>query len=156
MAGKGTELGKTFEEIKTIIDGVKNNQRLLVCLDTCHLNDAGYDVTNFDNLLKEFDKIIGLNKIGCIHINDSKNEKGAHKDRHENIGLGKIGFENLIKIIYSKNLKEVPKILETPYISMDGGKDRTYPPYKFEIEMIKNKTYNPKLLEDIRNYYKKS
>ena len=156
MAGKGTELGKTFEEIKTIIDGVKNNQRLLVCLDTCHLNDAGYDVTNFDNLLKEFDKIIGLNKIGCIHINDSKNEKGAHKDRHENIGLGKIGFENLIKIIYSKNLKEVPKILETPYISMDGGKDRTYPPYKFEIEMIKNKIYNPKLLEDIRNYYKKS
>ena len=156
MAGKGTELGKTFEEIKTIIDGVKNNQRLLVCLDTCHLNDAGYDVTNFDNLLKEFDKIIGLNKIGCIHINDSKNEKGAHKDRHENIGLGKIGFENLIKIIYSKNLKEVPKILETPYISMDGGKDRTYPPYKFEIEMIKNKTYNPNLLEDIRNYYKKS
>ena len=156
MAGKGTELGKTFEEIKTIIDGVKNNQRLLVCLDTCHLNDAGYDVTNFDNLLKEFDKIIGLNKIGCIHINDSKNEKGSHKDSHENIGLGKIGFENLIKIIYSKNLKEVPKILETPYISMDGGKDRTYPPYKFEIEMIKNKTYNPKLLEDIRNYYKKS
>lgn len=156
MAGKGTELGKTFEEIKTIIDGVKNNQRLLVCLDTCHLNDAGYDVTDFDNLLKEFDEVIGLNKIGCIHINDSKNEKGAHKDRHENIGLGKIGFENLIKIIYNENLKEVPKILETPYISIDGGKDRTYPPYKFEIEMIKNKTYNSKLLEDIRNYYKKS
>ena len=156
MAGKGTELGKTFEEIKTIIDGVKNNQRLLVCLDTCHLNDAGYDVTDFDNLLKEFDKVIGLNKIGCIHINDSKNEKGAHKDRHENIGFGRIGFENLIKIIYNKNLKEVPKILETPYISTDGGKDRTYPPYKFEIEMIKNKTYNPNLLEDIRNYYKKS
>ena len=156
MAGKGTELGKTFEEIKTIIDGVKNNQRLLVCLDTCHLNDAGYDVTDFDNLLKEFDKVIGLNKIGCIHINDSKNGKGAHKDRHENIGFGRIGFENLIKIIYNKNLKEVPKILETPYISTDGGKDRTYPPYKFEIEMIKNKTYNPNLLEDIRNYYKKS
>lgn len=156
MAGKGTELGKTFEEIKTIIDGVKNNQRLLVCLDTCHLNDAGYDVTDFDNLLKEFDKVIGLNKIGCIHINDSKNEKGAHKDRHENIGFGRIGFENFIKIIYNKNLKEVPKILETPYISTDGGKDRTYPPYKFEIEMIKNKTYNPNLLEDIRNYYKKS
>ncbi len=156
MAGKGTELGKTFEEIKTIIDGVKNNQRLLVCLDTCHLNDAGYDVTDFDNLLKEFDEVIGLNKIGCIHINDSKNEKGTHKDRHENIGLGKIGFENLIKIIYNENLKEVPKILETPYISIDGGKDRTYPPYKFEIEMIKNKTYNSKLLEDIRNYYKKS
>ena len=156
MAGKGTELGKTFEEIKTIIDGVKNNQRLLVCLDTCHLNDAGYDVTDFDNLLKEFDEVIGLNKIGCIHINDSKNEKGTHKDRHENIGLGKIGFENLIKIIYNKNLKEVPKILETPYISTDGGKDRTYPPYKFEVEMIKNKTYNPNLFEDIRNYYKKS
>ena len=156
MAGKGSELGTTFQQIRYLMDHCQYPEKLGVCLDTCHLNDAGYDVTNFDNLLKEFDKIIGLNKIGCIHINDSKNEKGAHKDRHENIGVGKIGFENLIKIIYSKNLKEVPKILETPYISMDGGKDRTYPPYKFEIEMIKNKTYNPKLLEDIRNYYKKS
>ncbi|MBR3199121.1 MAG: deoxyribonuclease IV [Bacilli bacterium] len=154
MAGKGTELGKTFEEIKYIIDNVKNNNRLMVCLDTCHLNDAGYDITNFDNLLDEFDKIIGIEKIGCIHINDSKNEKGSHKDRHENIGIGTIGFDSLIKIIYHDKLKEVSKILETPYISMDGGKDRTYPPYKFEIEMIRNKKYNENLLEDIRKNYK--
>lgn len=154
MAGKGTELGKTFEEIKTIIDGVTNKERLLVCLDTCHLNDAGYDLNDFDRLLDNFDKIIGLNKIGCIHINDSKNEKGAHKDRHENIGFGTIGFENLIKIIYNEKLKEVPKILETPYVSISGGKDRTFPPYKKEIEMIKEKKYNPNLLEDIRDYNK--
>ena len=154
MAGKGTELGTTFEQIKTIIDGVKNKERLLVCLDTCHLNDAGYDLNDFDKLLDNFDKIIGLNKIGCIHINDSKNEKGAHKDRHENIGFGTIGFENLIKIIYNEKLKEVPKILETPYVSISGGKDRTFPPYKKEIEMIKEKKYNPNLLEDIRNYNK--
>ncbi len=156
MAGKGTELGKNFEEIKTILDNVKNNNRLLVCLDTCHLNDAGYDVKNFDNLLEKFDKIIGLDKIGCIHINDSKNEKGAHKDRHENIGFGTIGFENIIKIIYNEKLKGVPKILETPYVSISGGKDRTYAPYKQEIEMIKENKFNPNLLDDIRNYYKKS
>ncbi len=154
MAGKGTELGKTFEELSTIIKNIKNQNRIMVCLDTCHLNDAGYDVKNFDNLLEEFDKIIGLNKIGCIHINDSKNEKGAHKDRHENIGLGTIGFENLINIIYNEKLKNVSKILETPYVSMDGGKDRTYPPYKFEIEMIREKKYNDNYIEDIRNYYK--
>lgn len=155
MAGKGTELGKTFEEIKTIIEGTQNSQRLMVCLDTCHLNDAGYNVQNFDELLDNFDKIIGLDKIACIHINDSKNSLGAHKDRHENIGLGTIGFENLIKIIYHEKLKEVPKILETPYISKDGGKDRTYPPYKKEIEMIRQKKYNENLLEDIRKYYSK-
>ena len=155
MAGKGTELGKTFEEIKTIIDGVNNKERLLVCLDTCHLNDAGYDISNFDKLLNEFDNVIGIDKIGCIHINDSKNEKGAHKDRHENIGLGTLGFEKLIKIIYNDKLKEVPKILETPYVSISGGKDRTFSPYKQEIEMIKNKKYNPNLLQDIRNYYNK-
>ncbi len=154
MAGKGTELGKTFEEIKTIIDKVENNKRLMVCLDTCHLNDAGYDMNKFDEMLKTFDQIIGEDKIGCIHINDSKNQKGAQKDRHENIGLGTIGFENLNSIIHHKKLKNIPKILETPYISKDGGKDRTYPPYKFEIEMIKNNKYNPNLLEEIRAYYK--
>ena len=156
MAGKGTELGKTFEEIKTIIDGTINKERLLVCLDTCHLNDAGYDISDFDKLLEKFDLIVGLDKIGCIHINDSKNEKSSHKDRHENIGLGTLGFENIIKIIYHDKLKKVPKILETPYVSINGGKDRTYPPYKQEIEMIRKKKYNENLLEDIRNYYSKS
>lgn len=154
MAGKGTEIGKTFEELETIIKNIKNKNRIMVCLDTCHLNDAGYDVNDFDKLLDEFNKVIGLEKIGCIHINDSKNEIGAHKDRHENIGLGTIGFDTLINIIYHDKLKEVPKILETPYISVDGGKDRTYPPYKFEIEMIRNKKCNENILEDVRNYYK--
>ena len=150
MAGKGTEIGKTFEELETIIKNIKNKNRIMVCLDTCHLNDAGYDVNDFDKLLDEFNKVIGLEKIGCIHINDSKNEIGAHKDRHENIGLGTIGFDTLINIIYHDKLKEVPKILETPYISVDGGKDRTYPPYKFEIEMIRNKKYNENILKDIK------
>lgn len=154
MAGKGTEIGKTFEEINEIIKGIKNKEKIGVCLDTCHLNDSGYDIANFDELLEKFGKIIGINKIKCIHINDSKNEKGTHKDRHENIGFGKLGFQNIINIIYNEKLKEVPKILETPYISMNGSKDRTYPPYKFEIEMIKNKKFNPNLLEDIRNYNK--
>ena len=155
MAGKGSELGTTFEQLNKIINSINNKDRIQICLDTCHLNDAGYDVKNFDDLLDKFDKIIGLDKIGCIHINDSKNEISSHKDRHDNIGLGTIGFDNLMKIIYHEKLKKVLKILETPYISISGGKDRTYAPYKFEIEMIKNKKYNPNLLEDIRKYYKK-
>ena len=155
MAGKGSEVGKTFEELQSIIDKVDNKKRVKVCLDTCHISDAGYDVNNFDEVLEEFDRVIGLDKLACIHINDSKNPKGAHKDRHENFGLGYLGFDTLIKVIYNSKLKEVPKILETPYISMtDGGKDRTYPPYKFEIAMIKNKKMNEHLLDDIRNYYK--
>ena len=153
MAGKGTELGKSFEELKKIIDGVK--YPLGVCLDTCHVNDAGYDLNNFDELLNLFDKIIGINYLKCIHINDSKNIVNSHKDRHENIGYGTIGFENLIKIIYNEKLKNVPKILETPYISVDDtSKERMYPPYKFEIGMILNKKFNENLINDIRNYYK--
>ena len=153
MAGKGTELGKTFEEIKKIIDGV--GYPLGVCLDTCHINDAGYDLNDFDKILDLFDKIIGINYLKCIHINDSKNIINAHKDRHENIGYGTIGFDNLIKIIYHEKLKDIPKILETPYISIDdNSKERMYPPYKFEIEMIKNKKFNNNLIKDIRDYYK--
>ena len=129
MAGKGTEVGFKLEHIKRIIDGVNNSQRLMVCLDTCHLNDAGYDMFNFDCFLDEFDNIIGIEKIGCIHVNDSKNILSSNKDRHENIGYGTIGFQNLINIIYNDRLKDVPKILETPFV-----KDRLYPPYKFEIE----------------------
>ena len=155
MAGKGSEVGKTFEQIKEIIDGITYKNKVMVCLDTCHLNDAGYDMSDFDDVLKEFNRIIGIDKIGCIHINDSKNEVGSHKDRHENIGLGTIGFDNLIKIIYNEKIKDIPKILETPYIGdRDDSKDRIYPPYKFEIEMIKNKKQNANLLNDIRNYYK--
>ena len=151
MAGKGTEIGINFEEIKQIIDGVENKKNIGVCLDTCHINDAGYDLNNFNKILQEFDKIIGLDKLLCIHINDSKNPIGAHKDRHENIGYGYIGFENLLNVIYHEKLKSIPKILETPYIKDDKN---SYPPYKFEIEMIKNKTINEKLQEDIINYYK--
>ena len=147
MAKKGSEIG-TIDELKQIIEGVQNKERIGLCLDTCHLNDAGYDISNFDEILKEIDEKIGIDKIKCIHVNDSKNIKGAHKDRHENIGIGQIGFENLIKVIYNEKLKDVPKILETPYI------DKKYPPYKFEIQMIKEKTFNKNLYEDIINYYK--
>ena len=154
MAGKGSEIGSNFEEIKKIIDGIIEKEKIGVCLDTCHLNDAGYDVSDFDKVLFSFDKIIGLDKLLCVHINDSKNKVAAHKDRHENIGIGTIGFESLIKIIYHEKLKDVPKILETPYVGFtDNAKDRVYPPYKFEIEMIKNKLNNDNLLDDIRNYY---
>ncbi len=154
MAGKGSECGKNLEEIKTILDGVKS-KNLGVCLDTCHLNDAGYDMQDFDAFLTEFAELIGLDKIKCIHINDSKNILGSHKDRHANIGLGTIGFMALWKIVTNEKLKDVPKILETPYISeSDEDKALVKPPYKFEIAMIKKGEFNPHLKEDVRNYYK--
>lgn len=151
MAGKGTEVGKTFEQIKQIIDGIKNKQNIGVCLDTCHINDAGYDLNDFNKTLEEFDKIIGINKLLCIHVNDSKNEINSHKDRHENIGYGHIGFNNLINVIYNEKLKDVPKILETPYIK---DEKESYPPYKFEIEMIKEKKFNDNLIKNIIDFYK--
>jgi deoxyribonuclease-4 len=135
MAGKGTEVGRTIDEIAEIIDGVMYKDRIYVCLDTCHLNDAGYDISEFDKYLDEFDKKIGINKIKCIHINDSKNELGAHKDRHENIGYGTIGFDNLINVIYNERLGDIPRILETPYVN-------DFAPYKFEIENIRKKEFN--------------
>lgn len=155
MAGKGTEVGKSFEELKFIIDNIKNKSKIGVCLDTCHINDAGYDVSNFDKILDDFEHVIGLDYLKCVHINDSKNDMGAHKDRHENIGFGTIGFDNMISIIYNERLESIPKILETPYIDdIDNDKKRAYPPYKFEIDMIKNKKFNNNLLEDVRKYYK--
>ena len=155
MAGKGTECGRNFEEIKQIIDGVEKKENIGVCLDTCHIHDGGYDVSNFDEVLKYFDEIIGLNYLYCVHINDSKNEKNSHKDRHENLGLGYIGFDNLIEIIYHEKLKHIPKILETPFVTeTDTSKERLYPPYKVEIDMIKNKKMNANLIEDIRLLYK--
>jgi deoxyribonuclease-4 len=157
MSGKGSECGYEFNQIKKIIDGVKDNKKVLVCMDTCHLHDAGYDLSHFDKILDDFDKIIGLNKLSCIHINDSKNAMGSKKDRHENIGFGYIGFDTIIDIIYNKRIENIPKILETPYISESlMSDDKIYPPYKFEIEMIKNKAFNKNMLEDIRNYYKKT
>ena len=151
MAGKGNEMGKTFEELKAIIDKIKHQDKIGVCIDTCHLNDAGYDMSNFDEVLDNFDKVIGINKIGCIHVNDSKNEISSHKDRHENIGFGTIGFDNLIKIIYNERLESIPKILETPYVTKDdNSKEKVYPPYKYEIEMIRNKKFDSNLITKIR------
>ena len=155
MSGKGTELGTNFDDLKYIIDNIEYNKNVGICLDTCHLNDAGYDIFKFDEILDEVDSKIGLEKVGCIHINDSKNLKSSHKDRHENIGLGTIGFDALINVIYNKRLDNVPKILETPYVTnSDESKDKIYPPYKSEIEMIRNKKFNPNLINDIRNFYK--
>lgn len=154
MAGKGTEIGRNFEEIKTIIEGVKYSDKVMVCLDTCHVNDAGYDITDTDGLLSEFDSVIGLKKLACIHVNDSKNEAGASKDRHANIGEGFIAFEDILNLVFHPKLKDVPKILETPYVGIDDDKEKIYPPYKFEIAMIKSKQKNPNLLNDIRKYYK--
>lgn len=144
MAGKGTEVGKNFEELESIISKIKQKENIGVCLDTCHINDAGYDLNYFDKVLDSFDRIIGLDKLKCIHVNDSKNIMGSHKDRHENIGYGHIGFDNLINIIYNKRLDNIPKILETPYI------DKTYPPYKYEIEMIRTKKFNKNLIDECK------
>lgn len=128
MAGKGTEIGRNFEELKTIIDKVKLKDKLGVCLDTCHINDAGYDISNIDNVLEEFDKIIGLKYLKAIHLNDSMNERGSHKDRHQKIGEGTIGIENIEKIINNPILKKLPFYLETPN-DLDG--------YGKEIELLR-------------------
>ena len=131
MAGKGSEIGSSFYEIKKIIDGIEHKNLIGVCLDTCHIHDAGYDLNDFDKVLDEFDKVIGLNYLQCLHINDSKNICGARKDRHENIGKGFIGLDNLLKVIYHEKLDNIPKILETPYINGQA-------PYKEEIKLIRD------------------
>ena len=130
MAGKGSEVGFRFEQLAEIIEGVDHPEHYGVCLDTCHIHDAGYDVSDFDGVLDEFDKIIGLKKLHVIHLNDSKNERGARKDRHANIGQGMIGFDTLYQIAHNKRTEHIAKILETPYISGE-------PPYKEEIAMLK-------------------
>ncbi len=150
MAGKGTEIGRSFDEIARIIDGVNFNEKLTVCLDTCHIHDAGYDiVSDFDGVLTEFDKIVGLDRIQVIHVNDSKNERGASKDRHENIGFGHIGFDPLNYIVHLDTFKEIPKILETPFVGEDKKNKKS--PYKEEIAMLKSKQFNENLLELIMN-----
>jgi deoxyribonuclease-4 len=155
MAGKGTECASTLEEVKILLDGVIEKHKFGVCLDTCHLHDAGYDMQDFDSFLALFDEMIGLDKVFCVHLNDSKNVRGSHKDRHENIGFGTISFEAILHILYHEKLKHVPKILETPFVSKNEEETkREYPPYRFEIEMLKQKKFNPKLLDQIREYYK--
>ena len=134
MAGKGTEIGSNFLELKKIIDGVNRKELIGVCMDTCHMNDSGLDLSNFNNILDLFDKEIGLSYLKCIHINDSKNIIASKKDRHENIGYGTIGFSNLINIIYNERIINIPHILETPYVG-------EFAPYKEEIEMIRKKEF---------------
>ena len=146
MAGKGSEVGRNFEELARIIDGVNHNDRLSVCFDTCHTHDAGYNVKeDFDGVLNEFDKIIGVDRIKVVHVNDSKNDIGAHKDRHENIGFGYIGFGALNYVVHHDTFKDIPKILETPYVGED--KKNKKPPYKLEIEMLKQQKFD----EDLKN-----
>lgn len=132
MAGKGSEVGINFQEIAQMVLGVKNKSRIGVCLDTCHMFDAGIDVSDPDKVLNEFSKYLDINYIKVIHLNDSKNDLGSHKDRHENIGFGKIGFDVLVKWAHNEQLKNIPKILETPY------RDNK-PIYKEEIIWLNNK-----------------
>ena len=139
MSGKGSEIGRSFEELAAIYDGVIHNDKLRVCFDTCHTNDAGYDIVNdFDGVIGEFDRIIGKNQISVFHINDSKNARGAAKDRHANIGDGTIGFEALNYIVHHPDFTEIPKILETPYIPSPTNPKETFPPYKEEIARFRN------------------
>ncbi|MEF9967318.1 MAG: deoxyribonuclease IV [Longicatena sp.] len=142
MSGKGSEIGFQFEHIQYIVDHVANPTHIKVCMDTCHLHDAGYELGDFDKILDEFDSLIGLERLVCIHINDSKNSKGAKKDRHANIGFGEIGFDKLNAIVHNPRLEEVVKILETPYVE-------DCPPYQYEIAMLKAGVFNPHILKDI-------
>ena len=145
MAGKGNEMGKTFEELRDMIALIEDKSRISVCFDTCHTSDAGYPIkTDFEGVIKHFDDVVGKKYISVFHINDSKNPQGAAKDRHENIGFGEIGYDALLKVIYHEDFKDIPKILETPYIENKA-------PYKHEIEMIKSKSFNPDLKTIVSN-----
>ncbi|MFC3211729.1 deoxyribonuclease IV [Planomicrobium okeanokoites] len=149
MAGKGTECGRNFEEIAAIINGVTNNERLSVCFDTCHTHDAGYNIReDFNGVLEQFDRTVGIKRLQVLHINDSKNVRGAAKDRHENIGFGEIGFEALNGIVHHRDLKDIPKILETPYVGADAKNKKA--PYAFEIEMFKAGVFSPGVIEEMK------
>lgn len=154
MAGKGSEIGRNFEELARIMDKVKYNEKLRVCFDTCHVNDAGYDIVHhYDEVMEEFDHIVGIEKIAVFHINDSKNSIGAKKDRHENLGFGCIGFDALRKIVMDEKFIHIPKILETPYIKNPENSKKSYPPYRFEIEMLRKGIFRENLREEILEYY---
>ena len=150
MAGKGSEIGRSFEELAQIYDGVKYNNKLRVCFDTCHTSDSGYDIIrNFDHVMEDFDRILGKDQIAVFHINDSKNVPGAAKDRHENIGFGQIGFDALNYIVHHPDFEDVPKILETPYIPSPSNPKKSYAPYKYEIEMLRKGEFDPRMKEKI-------
>lgn len=149
MAGKGTEIGRNFDDLKAIYDGVIYNNKLRVCFDTCHVNDSGMDVVHdFDGIIDSFDKAIGKNQIAVFHLNDSKNVLGAGKDRHENIGFGELGFDAILYVVNHEDFKEIPKILETPYVKLEDTK-KSFPPYKYEIAMLQSGVFDPKLKEKI-------
>lgn len=146
MAGKGSEVGRSFEELAMIIDGVTHNERLSICMDTCHVHDAGYNIKeDFDGVLNEFDQIIGLDRLKVVHVNDSKNIQGARKDRHANIGHGEIGFEALSYIVHHPQLEALPKILETPFVGADAKTKQA--PYKIEIDMLKRNDFSSSALD---------
>lgn len=150
MAGKGSELGCTFEQLAAIYEGVVYNDKLRICFDTCHVNDSGYDLVNdYDGVMEQFDRIIGKDQIAVFHFNDSKNMLGARKDRHENIGYGNIGFVPIHKILVSEDFINVPKILETPYVPIPGEEKKSLAPYKQEIAMLRSGVFNEQLIEDI-------
>ena len=150
MAGKGTELARSFEELARIIDGVTYNEHLSVTLDTCHVHDAGYDIKNdLSGVLTQFDKTVGLDRIKVLHINDSKNPVGSHKDRHENFGFGEIGFDALMNVIQVQEFKNLPKILETPWIKVADKVQIA--PYKKEIEMIRSGKFDSHWIEELLN-----
>lgn len=154
MAGKGSEVGRSFEELARIYDGVHCNDKLRVCFDTCHTSDSGYDVIHsFDKVIDEFDRIIGKGQIAVFHINDSKNPPFARKDRHENIGFGHLGFEAIHHIVSHPDFENVPKILETPYVPSPTKEKKAYPPYKFEIEMLRSGVFDPDIRQKIIEYY---
>ncbi|MGR3741743.1 deoxyribonuclease IV [Companilactobacillus sp. DQM5] len=143
MAGKGTEVGVNFEQLATILDKVTFNDKVAITFDTCHTSDAGYNIKDdFDGVLNEFDHIIGIEKIATVHLNDSKNPQGSHKDRHENIGFGEIGFDTLNYIAHHPQLESVPKIMETPYVKQDENDKKGVAPYKAEIEMLRNNKFD--------------
>jgi len=152
MAGKGSELGKTFEELAAIYEGVVFNEKLRVCFDTCHTHDAGYDIINdFDGVMDKFDRVLGKKQIAVFHVNDSKNVQGAAKDRHENIGFGEIGFDALNYIVHHKDFTEIPKILESPYVTVsDDVAQKTLPPYYQEIRMLREGKFHADLIAEIR------
>ena len=150
MAGTGSEIGRSFEELARIYDGVKYNSKLRVCFDTCHTSDSGYDIIHhFDDVMDEFDRILGKEQIAVFHINDSKNKPGAQKDRHENTGFGHIGFDALNYIVHHPDFQDIPKILESPYVPSPTLPKKSYAPYKYEIDMLRKGVFNPHMKEDI-------
>ena len=150
MAGKGSEVGRSFEELARVYDGVTYSDKLRVCFDTCHTHDSGYDIIHdFDGVISEFDRMIGKDQIAVFHINDTKNPVGAKKDRHENIGFGEIGFDALSYIVHHPDFADVPKILETPYIPSPTKAKKAYAPYKHEIEMLLEDKFDPEMKEKI-------